>query len=580
MNKTFTLTQADPGGTVGWQIFSKVKGRVDISLKGDKMFYFSECLGGDTMRIPAAQGAKTCADRTLTLTMEGGDNLDITVLSNDILGAGAKVVGRSFRYIGGDSLRVDITVWNKMGSSDTATTLQKFFYKYLTLKDKYLFNYLSDYNVNKWYNEAPADRYTEWFESKLAELHSKLDEFKLALAFLLYHDNVQRTRYKLHYSISGDLLMAEGTKIWGEPKITVESCPFRNIRGVILNETERSALKKSLESLSGISLFTGGTLKVAASHGSASSTLKLRATHGLGFENLGLYVAPGNVDVEKEVIEKAVKVADKKGASILIFPELSVDQDSVEYLKTVLKSCGGGLKVVVGGSRYVWNGSNYFNRAPVLVNCGGTWREAATYDKMIPFSMGYSEKVARDFNINTRDYPPERFKTLSEDIAMEDNVMILPFADCVLGIAICRDVLDLLDSHNPLHKYCDFVDVMLVISDNNGDSNMFVGTAECLARWHNCATVYTNSVAETRSHGKPDTHLEVSFGLYPYKGEGINDTTLVKGVITYLKSPLKTETKEKPLDQILSSDDVRYTELKDCELENCCKVYELVYPQK
>lgn len=580
MKKTYTLTQIDPGGTVGWQIFSTGKGCVNISLTGEKMFYFAECLKGDTMRVPAAQGAKLCEDQKLTLTIEGDVDPDITFLSSDVLDAGTQMAGRSFYCIGRENLRVHITVWNKMGAPVTASALQRFFYTYLTLKDKYLFNYLSDPTVNAWYKTAPATGYVEWFESKRAGFHSELEEFKLALAFLLYYD-AHCTRKNLVYSLSGDLLMAEGPKIWGEPRITIESCPFSNIRGVILNEVEKAAFNKALGDFSDISLFSKGELNVAAAHGDVGSVLDLRVSKPMGFENLGIHVLPKNPDDEVNVIAKAVEGAADGGASVLIFPELSIEEDKVDFLKTVLARKSGNLKMVVGGSSYFSEGQDWFNGAPILVKRGGTWQKAAAYKKMIPFSMGYNETVAKEYNIDTKKYPLNSYKTLSEDFTMEDNVTILPFADCVVGIAICRDALDLLDSHNPVHKYCDFVDVMLVISDNNGDSNMFVGTAECLARWHNCATVYTNSVAEAKRSGETDIHLEVSFGLYPFKGQNASDSTSVSGEITYIKPPFPEKKTQEGMAQLLFSTGISYLSLEEDgdAITYCCKIYTLKAPK-
>lgn len=156
---------------------------------------------------------------------------------------------------------------------------------------------------------------------------------------------------------------------------------------------------------------------------------------------------------------------------------------------------------------------------------------------------------------------------------MNDNITLLPYKDCVVGIAICRDAMDLLDSHNPLHKYCDFADVMLVISDNTGDSNMFVGTAECLARWHNCATVYTNSIHEALANpNKTDNHLEIAFALYPYKGSNVSSSTSVSGEIDYAAEPLKAANLDPNIDSIIYSPGITYGTL---DKNKYCKIYEI-----
>lgn len=208
----------------------------------------------------------------------------------------------------------------------------------------------------------------------------------------------------------------------------------------------------------------------------------------------------------------------------------------------------------------------------------------AEYNKMIPFSMGYTAKVAEGYGISTAQYPLEQYNLVVEDIRLDNNITVLPFKDCVVGVAICRDVMDILDKHNPAHKHCDFVDVLLVISDNAGDSNMFVGVAECLARWHNCGTLYTNSVGEAQhekmdKEGKKlvvDEYLEVSFGIYPYKQPGGSNSTSVSGNITYKL----TVTPDMMLSSsgmdfmIIHSPGITTGDFTDEEIQNCCKIYE------
>jgi hypothetical protein len=230
---------------------------------------------------------------------------------------------------------------------------------------------------------------------------------------------------------------------------------------------------------------------------------------------------------------------------------------------------------VIAGSHYEGtSGSIYKNVSAIYAKVNGNWENVANYTKLIPFTMGYSTSVAKTYQFDTEKYPLSEYKLLVEDIEMNDNITLLPYKDCVIGIAICRDALDLLDSHNPLHKYCDFTDIMLVISDNAGDSNMFVGTAECLARWHNCATIYTNSIHEAiGSDNKTDNYLEISFGIYPFKDSKTSSSTSVSGEINYIDKPFQSANIVPNTVGILYSKGIKYSTV---EKDKYCKIYELI----
>lgn len=579
---SYVLRGVRSGGTVLWQIVGNSDCAVTALLKGPRRTYFSERVNGSTLRVPNVQGAKRCLDQILELTLSLNAG-QVRESSEELLDEKGGEVGRAFHYTAADrSFHIDITFLDLPDTSrneDEVSYICEYFYKYLTMKDRYLFNYLSDEQVIGWYDclrERPPRDIRGWYEERLAEIVSDEAEFKLTLAVLLYYDRTIRVGSKIEYYRVKDLMIAFGEKIWAEPKTTIASCPFNHIRGLLLEDA--SLLPPSPVSIPcfPIRLFSDGTLRAAASHGRAAARLNLRVSRPLGFENAGLHVEASSLSEQKTIIEESIKKA-AGNADVLIFPELSINGDTVEFLLDRLKQYGGDLKLVVGGSHYTADKKAY-NTAPIFVNDRG-WRQVASYNKIIPFSMGYTEEVARAYGIDTEKYPVDKYRTLSEDIIMEDRVTILPFEDCVVGVAICRDVLDPLDKHNPLHKYCDFVDVMLVISDNNGDTNMFVGTAECLARWHNCATVYTNSVAETGGSASPDTHLEVSFALYPHKGKNVADFTLVSGEITYIKLPFNMPDMAQPPVRLLYSDEVEYAALTDDELKQCCKIYELKAPE-
>ena len=86
-------------------------------------------------------------------------------------------------------------------------------------------------------------------------------------------------------------------------------------------------------------------------------------------------------------------------------------------------------------------------------------------------------------------YTEEGWRTVSyftDKDSLDERFTMIPFEDSILGVAMEREILDLLDPNNPLHKYADFVDMMLVISDSFSDSPILSGIGECLLKWHQC----------------------------------------------------------------------------------------------
>ena len=584
MEKEFKLQNINSGSTLAWQIVTHSSKMVTVSLRSGARFYFSENVSKNTLQIPNAQGADICGDSNLTLTLSCDSDFSITSMSNELLSDSGEKIGHAYHYNGyvagtqSEKLHIVISVWNDSVSGlDDKEFIAECFYKYLSLKNKYLFNYISDEVVANYTAEldrlSGENKYKKWYDEKMKDVTSEFMQYKLIFALLLNYDkNVGRT--SLSYSVYKNLVMAFGKKQWNETKLTIGSCPFQNIRGIVLNATELEKFNAIRSKLSKTAIFTDGKLSVAASHASEVSKLALEATRKLNFANIGLDVSSSSEDEQRRIIEKSIMHATNKKASILIFPELSINENVLNHLEKFLEKQGKDLKLVVGGSHYKKNlNSGFNNLAPIYAKISDKWQRITDYAKMIPFSMGYTQNVATAYGIDTATYPLDQYKLLTEDIQMDDNIMLLPYEDCVIGVAICRDAMDLLDSHNPLHKYCDFVDVMLIISDNNGDSNMFVGTAECLARWHNCATVYTNSLAEGHPSSSADQYLEISFALYPYKGAGVSGSTSVSGEIAYAMKPFNDMTVDGGTVGILYSKGIKYIGFTNEEIENCCKVY-------
>ncbi len=398
-----------------------------------------------------------------------------------------------------------------------------------------------------------------------------MSQYKLIFALLLSYDKHCNALGQLEYTVYKNIVIVFGKKQWNEEKLTVGSCPFQKIRGIILNDVELSEFNKVHTRLGSASLFKNGMLYAAASYANKRAALNMTANRGLNFGNIGLNVF-AEQSQQIDVITNSVKEADDELANVLIFPELSINHDMLGTLENSLSSTSN-LNLVVAGSYYKGSsGSTYKNISIIYAKIGGKWEAVTEYSKLIPFTMGYTEKISDIYGFDKSKYPVGQYKLLVEDIEMNDNITLLPYKDCIVGVAICRDAMDLLDSHNPLHKYCDFVDVMLVISDNTGDSNMFVGTAECLARWHNCATVYTNSIHEAGTD-KLDSHLEISFALYPRKGSNVTSSTSVSGEINYAEEPFKAANFDPNMVGILYSHGITYGTLDESKH---CKIYEIV----
>lgn len=583
MKKTITLTGIMPGSYMNWFITSNVANLIQITLKDEKRVYLKEERQSKSMAVPVMQSFTDVTGTDLQIEIES-DTLEVNATASDILSNDGVKQGRNYIFcckLSGSfsDAFIQVSAWNNAAPDLSGDELiMNLFYQYLILKDKYLVNYISDLYIKEVCSSydsdvaGDADKLAGWYAGKSKEVTDEVQKYKLILATLMKHES-HYTFIPLTYREWADMVMAFGRKRWDEQKITMESCPFRYIRGIILNKAERENFKTCHAALGSTSFF-GDEMILAASHGKKDAPLGMDLTRLLNFRNCGLKVFSLRDSKQGEIIYNSIRYAVAKKAEILIFPELSINKEKIPYLISTLNAQSGNLKLVMGGSYYKGESEEeYRNSSPILCKKNGQWEILTYYDKMIPFTMGKMAPDAENpptiHDINPRDYD-----LLVEDIQLSSNITVLPCKDGVIGVAICRDVMDLADKHNPIHQYCDFVDLMLVISDNSGDSNMFTGTAECLARWHNCATLYTNSVAEAQG-SNPDDKLEVSFALYPRKGG--SSSTSVSGVITYISNPFDSlqlqSSFEKGMVGILYSSGIEYKGLTDKELEACCKTY-------
>lgn len=393
------------------------------------------------------------------------------------------------------------------------------------------------------------------------------------------------------------LLFTVGNKRWKESKVTFESCPFQAIRGMILSKEEFTKFEQICNKFPNTTIHED-VIKIVTSHGSTNSGYICSPTKEHNFKNYGLGVFSKDMPLvqngivnrkktlQQDIIDKSIEVAKRENASILVFPELALEVDPTtgggmyEYLKQQLEVVDHPLKLVVASCYYqTASEGSYKSISNILYrDINEKWKVLDTYYKMIPCTIPYTKQFFQE-EINEKDC-----QLMLEDLEIKRNVVLINYNNLMIGITICRDAMDLLSSHNPIHRYCDYVDLLIVISDNDGDSNMFVGTAECLARWHNCATVYANAVCATQKGAdslNADNYLELSFGIYPYKG-GRNSTN-VSGEITYYNYPFASKKynynqqvqSENTNVGILYSRGIVYNGLTEEEKRQYCKVYEL-----
>ena len=590
VQQTFPIGCIKKNEYMSWYFTTQITDRVRIELYDGAKVYEDAVKCGTDIDVPVIMGTGLCMAGQPMIKFESESGFGYTPSSHDILAGDGSIIGHKFTVTGcrdtnGTESDVFFSLTTSIVKEAAGTVLEKefiagLFYKYLVLKDKYLLNYISDKKIAAFCRAFDASYvlgmdYKRWYESERANCTSEEDDYRLILTTLMKYDEKYTGSGLEYFPYNNFMVMAFGKKIWNENKITFASCPFQNIRGLLLNGREYSQFVDTQKELANVELFDDKMLKTAASHASLKSKLGMCATKGLNYKNLGIKVFAQDDKVQEEVITKSIAYAESHNARILIFPELSVNEDKLQFLEGRLKP-SSPLKLVVGGSYYKKSGDEFTNTAPIYVNTGSEWKKAAEYNKMIPFSMGYTDKVAKAYGLSTAQYPLEQYRLLVEDIRLDNNITILPCKDCVVGVAICRDVMDILDKHNPAHKYCDFVDVLLVISDNTGDSNMFVGVAECLARWHNCGTLYTNSVGEAQHGETVDQYLEVSFGIYPFKKAESSSSTSVSGHITYKLTPTQDMMLSSSNQDvmIIHSQGIKMEDFSDEQIRNCCKIYE------
>lgn len=591
MNKTYTFQPVGCNNPLSWTVTTRCSDNISIKLScaGREIIDFSK--QGEARYSPQLSGEDISTSESLYLELTSDKEYELTFstyhnLKNDggLLGYTHTCFG--YRTEGGrtETFQVEINSLADYISWSSSEDFIAYAYSlYLQHKDRIVMNYISDEYVGEYIEEMQQlislaeMKYTklsfgDWYLGKLATIKTFHEHRALIFAILKQYDDMlaTQTNEDLTYVRYNNLLLILGKKQWREDRMTLGSSPFQCIRGIMLNDTELKQFESIHNMVQDKKLFTSdGLLTASACHASNEAVLGMKATRGSNFRNLGIYVyESANSDKVQSIIKKSVD--SSLDAKILIFPELFINCDEIANLTNCLNqdAAGHNLELVVAGSYYKPSGNQYTNTATILgKDSDGNWKQLCEYNKVFPFSMGNSAKITTT--------SAGQYDLLLEDLYLDGNITLLGYKDCVVGVAICRDAMDMLDARNPLHRYCDVADLMLVISDNSGQSNMFVGVAECLARWHNCAMLYTNAVNEAADETAAK-FLEISFGIYPYKNRKSSGSTSLSGVLSY-KGELFVQDSHGgisiPSLGILNSAGIHYEKLSDNELENCVKLY-------
>lgn len=147
--------------------------------------------------------------------------------------------------------------------------------------------------------------------------------------------------------------------------------------------------------------------------------------------------SPGKSEIE-ERLTTTLKEAHDAGVSILIFPELTVDQDAYTVVKDWLSyhNTQEHIKLVIAGSFHEsYDQGGFINRA-IMLNWAGNviWK----YNKQAPFTLNFADIKS---NQTKQDFGLKEGEQLTEDIRIEQPYI---FIDTIIGrmsTLICLDFL-------------------------------------------------------------------------------------------------------------------------------------------
>lgn len=487
-------------------------------------------------------------------------------------------------YKGGTDYISDIGIYYIGKEMEFISSL---FYDYTLGKEKYKTIILETYRDSRVYTlvqqltVACSDPSTvindsmKWYDSQISKQSTDTDRYILKLAMLTFYNN----RYKnnpIKENITSYGLMAVGKRIWQYNDLIAGDYLFPNLRFMPLSDNEFNAYDSSYETVKQSPVFSMlSNTKKMFRVGSSSlndvtpvfkGTRKLQnSNYGLMSDSISDYPYEGTVilDKTKKNIEQALQWVIDNNVEVWLLPEMCMDQTALDCLKNLLqqnKSKLTNLKMIIPGSTYKKVGQKFSNQAPIwILDSSKNGVELVPYDKTVPFSMDTptSSISSPDVDKIAKDAKDAGCNIIVEDIEQGISFRIVRVDCAYIGIAVCRDVLDLSDECNPLNRYCDFVDIMLVVSMNSGHTNCFTSTAESMARWHYCATIYNNNMTSVLAPN--DKTVEMSFAIWPR----VTSAAGIQGEIYYRSEPIINQLTKLEHSKELNYDSKSFMELCD-----------------
>lgn len=391
----------------------------------------------------------------------------------------------------------------------------------------------------------------EWYKNHPQD--NEEDAYIQVLAMLAFCNDYYSNK-PIVESITSYGLLAVGRRMWQYKDSIAGDYLFPNLRFMPLSDKEFNAYNRTLRTVKESPIYSmvnvGKRIFRVGSSSLNDIVPVFEGTKKLQNSNYGIrsraisdmpYEGVIKTGKAKDEIKKALEWVIANNIEIWILPEMCVDESMLFYLKGLLLDAKGrlnNLKLIVAGSTYrEIHPGKYSNQAPIwILDKDKNLVELDGYDKKVPFSMNVpSSTSSPDMKTIMNNAKAAGCNILVEDMDLGDDGVsfrIVRMESGYIGVAICRDVLDLSERCNPLNRYVDFVDVMLVVSMNSGHTNGFTSTAESMARWHHCATVYNNNM--TSVNNPNDKTIEMTFAIWP-KSDRVAG---IQGSIYYMEAPV------------------------------------------
>ena len=342
MNKTYKFKTAGCRNPLSWNVTTRCSSNVHVLLTDNQRLIIDFSKNGDYKYMPVISGEDISTSTELSFEISSEDGFEFSFnsycnLMNDGTSMGYTHICNGCRTSEGKVETVQIEI-NSIAERLEWETNEEFiayiYCRYLLNKNNVITNYLSDNNVKQFVEQIQSlidlanskntkFRFDEWYISQLANVKSATERDALLFSILKAYDDMLNDlpNNDLEYVQYNNLLFVIGRKQWYEDRMTLGSCPFQNIRGIILNNEELSNFSTTHSIIGNKRLFDEtGNLIAAAGHASSSACLGMDATRSLNFRNIGIHVYEGaSSETVDEILNKSV--VNSREAKILILPE-------------------------------------------------------------------------------------------------------------------------------------------------------------------------------------------------------------------------------------------------------------------